>query len=766
MVMDRSIDFTDSLDDYMEDGEVQDESAPFFSDEDLQNEFQAPTMVNPSRKAAQKFEIPWRALRLPGARTGERDLGAPARAQIASLFGRAEDIRSSPYAYVISAKTWNQYINNIDSVDIGAELNAPISEHEKASLFLFAEEWRLDVTHEAFKRRLIDHPLVNVGDETAKGQMVFDILTGAISHKGGRPDTRYQSMFRLAMDLLNSIRLRYYNFYSVNLLHQHEGSALYEEFLSRYTPLAADEVAVIQEIDMGVRAKGRQYAVETTSPLTDAITSYNLMLRVVESYAMGDTMTARAGINVLLQAPINYKSSMKFSVTTDHLGRSNLSRDGQIVVASFNYGSLKKDNQKPEKRSLHYILDESVDGSTRFSDAVDSNKANIIKAKLQDGQSYIEVNSISDPTPKNIITVNTSGEGALNRQDYASFVQLGPAAERRVEQATNTGQEQRRGRRNNVRTNPVLPNMAFNITEEMSAIGEEARRQQELELERYRDDVKKWDKQYFENIVREAVADAFRRGHDNFTIELSASVMSQPAGHEAAFHNLAGVVAGRDLDVLGEILSVMYGPDYQVIVTGDKERPDGGIGPGVWSYQFDFKKRKGRDGARTNPVGVGQGQHFFIQLKPKSQFSFTKQQKKMGSTSKGTMTVVGTPGRDSTGLGDIFGGFEASGYVAWKGTHKDSGSKEAWIIQLPRKYGKGKKRGKGGNVVFKKARVTDKDTGRSYSTIRPFGADPAIKAAWAKFLKTYGEPIFAEDPKRPNLFRIRRKNRGSHYKRK
>jgi len=761
MVMDRSIDFTDSLDDYMEDGEVQDESAPFFSDEDLQNEFQAPTMVNPARKAAQKFEIPWRALRLPGARTGERDLGAPARAQIASLFGRAEDIRSSPYAYVISAKTWNQYINNIDSVDIGAELNAPISEHEKASLFLFAEEWRLDVTHEAFKRRLIDHPLVNVGDETAKGQMVFDILTGAISHKGGRPDTRYQSMFRLAMDLLKSIRLRYYNFYSVNLLHQHEGSALYEEFLSRYTPLAADEVAVIQEIDMGVRAKGRQYAVETTSPLTDAITSYNLMLRVVESYAMGDTMTARAGINVLLQAPINYKSSMKFSVTTDHLGRSNLSRDGQIVVASFNYGSLKKDNQKPEKRSMHYILDESVDGSTRFSDAVDSNKASIIKAKLQDGQSYIEVNSISDPTPKNIITVNTSGEGALNRQDYASFVQLGPAAERRVEQATDTGQEQRRGRRTNVRANPVLPNMAFNLKEEMSAIGAEARRQEELDLERLWDEVARWDSQYFEPIVREAASKAVRSGRTSFMFSLGPVGSGQSEKKNFAYTRFSVIMMGRsnkDLEVVSEILSQMYGPDYQVTVTRNQDNAD--------YYWFSFKEREGRDGARTNPVGVGQGQHFFIQLKPKSQFSFTKQQKKMGSTSKGTMTVVGTPGRDSTGLGDIFGGFEASGYVAWKGTHKDSGSKEAWIIQLPRKYGKGKKRGKGGNVVFKKARVTDKDTGRSYSTIRPFGADPAIKTAWAKFLKTYGEPIFAEDPKRPNLFRIRRKNRGSHYKRK
>jgi len=228
-----------------------------------------------------------------------------------------------------------------------------------------------------------------------------------------------------------------------------------------------------------------------------------------------------------------------------------------------------------------------------------------------------------------------------------------------------------------------------------------------------------------------------------------------------AYTRFSVIMMGRsnkDLEVVSEILSQMYGPDYQVTVTRNQDNAD--------YYWFSFKEREGRDGARTNPVGVGQGQHFFIQLKPKSQFSFTKQQKKMGSTSKGTMTVVGTPGRDSTGLGDIFGGFEASGYVAWKGTHKDSGSKEAWIIQLPRKYGKGKKRGKGGNVVFKKARVTDKDTGRSYSTIRPFGADPAIKTAWAKFLKTYGEPIFAEDPKRPNLFRIRRKNRGSHYKRK
>ena len=97
---------------------------------------------------------------------------------------------------------------------------------------------------------------------------------------------------------------------------------------------------------------------------------------------------------------------------------------------------------------------------------------------------------------------------------------------------------------------------------------------------------------------------------------------------------------------------------------------------------------------KKNPVAIGKGQHFFIQLRPKSQFSFNAKQKKMGSTAKGAMTVVGTPGH-TTGFVDLFGGFEKSGYVAWKGTHKDSGSSKAWMVQLPRKYGKGKSRGQG-----------------------------------------------------------------------
>ena len=119
--------------------------------------------------------------------------------------------------------------------------------------------------------------------------------------------------------------------------------------------------------------------------------------------------------------------------------------------------------------------------------------------------------------------------------------------------------------------------------------------------------------------------------------------------------------------------------------------------------------------------------------------------------------IVGTPGRDATGLADIFGGFEKAGYAAWKGTHKETGKKLPWMIQLPRK------RGKKGGIVFKAAQVTK--NGKTYKTIRPFTADKKIKAAWKKFTDYYGEPKHANDERFKTKFRIDRADRGSFYKR-
>jgi hypothetical protein len=618
-MMNRRIDIHGTNVDYMDGDE---EEGVFFGDSDLANERMAPsleaTMVNPARtRRAAGFKVAWQALRLPSARGS--DTLSRLKGAASDLWAGSKNIRSSPYAYVIPASSWTQYVNNMSEADVAAELSAEVSEFEKASLYLFAEEWRLDVTHEAFKRRLIDHPLVNVGQEVAKGQLVFDLILGNVTAKGGRPDTKYTEMLRLAMDILNSIRLRYYTYYSVNLLHGHEGAAIYEEFLSRYTPLEAHEVAMIQEISQGIQNQGRTYAVNTSNPMADAITTFNLMMRVVESYNIGDTMTARAGIAALLNAPINYKSNAKYSLKTDNMGRTALARDSNIIAVAAKAGNQ---NEAKKGNKISYILKKDIqegkdwpmknDGTTDFGKLFG----------LTDSV-WVIVGGINDPTPKGVFLFE---DKKLKIRDYAAHQKFAGIYEKAEKQTSPS--------RNNNRHRP-------------------------------------------------------KRG----------SVKSNP-------------------------------------------------------------------GVMNNPVAIGKGQHFFIQLRPKSQFSFNAKQKKMGSTAKGAMTVVGTPGRDTTGFVELFGGFEGSGYVAWKGTHKDSGSSKAWMIQLPRKFGKGKSRGKGGDTVFKAARVTDKETGKSYRTIKPFTADKKIKAAWDKFVAMYGEPVFADDPKRPNLFRVRRKNRGTYYKRK
>lgn len=842
MVIERSIDVDDTDEDYM-DGES--DEGIFFEDDDLQNEFQAPTLVNPRQKKAAKFTVPWKALRLPAAQ-GEGRFAA-----LTGLFAGSKNIRSSPYAYVIPYKSWQQYISNMDATDVAAEMNAPVSDFEKASLYLFAEEWRLDVTHEAFKRRLIDHPLVNVAQETAKGQLVFDIVTGKVTAKGGRPDTKHEEMLRLAMDILQSIRLRYYTYYSVNLLHSHEGAAVYEEFLSRYVPLEAQEVAIIAEIEMGIRAQGRSYAVNTSNPMADAVTTFNLMMRVVESYNIGDTMTARAGISALLQAPINYRSSARHTVNTDSLGRSGIVTSGNIVGIAFQKGEQKDAKKGTE---VHYMLKKALTSDKEWPSGNRDAQFGKIFGDLK-GEYWVEVKGVNDSTPINVWTVRGN---KLTSQRYEDYLNLGAAAQ--AVQETLSPARTDRPKRGSVKANPgVMSNVPFDF--------ESAARPIQGEKQRILLDFLAKGDNYFRRAASQGerffdlnfVVDEGQIGLGNYIVLPKKEVFSlidtvKALGFTISFddYNPVWYSIENHPYIAEEYPGVKYiaflaqydkeGEFKGLVVFLDLNKPQHGslANPGVMSNvpvsdQFmdanealtAAKKRAMTEGVTyyvaslagagngrgfgiatdenafydvqpdfspfsdvmytvfssgkvwsdrqkaylpedhmTNPVAIGKGQHFFIQLAPKSQFSFNAKQKKMGATAKGSMTVVGTPGRDSTGFVDLFGGFEDGGYVAWKGTHKDSGSSKAWVVQLPRKYGKGKSRGKGGDTVFKAARVTDKKTGKSYRTIKPFTADKKIKAAWDKFVALYGEPVFADDPKRPNLFRVRRQGRGTYYKRK
>ena len=89
-----------------------------------------------------------------------------------------------------------------------------------------------------------------------------------------------------------------------------------------------------------------------------------------------------------------------------------------------------------------------------------------------------------------------------------------------------------------------------------------------------------------------------------------------------------------------------------------------------------------------NPVTVGQGQHFFIQLRNREDFTFTAKEKKNAKRSKGTMSIAKEHPEKTERVSMMSGGFEKAGYVAWSGTHKRPGKRMPWIIQLPRKKGK------------------------------------------------------------------------------
>ena len=116
---------------------------------------------------------------------------------------------------------------------------------------MFAEEWRNEVTHDS-SGRLIDHPLVNVAREQPKASWSLTL-------------SQAKSLQRVAV-LMKSTRnapscYGYSSIHSLAILHRlipstplhgYEGPAPYAEFLSRYVPLEAQEVAIVGEIEMGV----------------------------------------------------------------------------------------------------------------------------------------------------------------------------------------------------------------------------------------------------------------------------------------------------------------------------------------------------------------------------------------------------------------------------------------------------------------------------------------------------------------------------------
>jgi hypothetical protein len=62
--------------------------------------------------------------------------------------------------------------------DCKSETLAKVSQAEMGSMFMFCKEWEDDPKHIAFRKRLQNTPGVNAADEIAKGDIVYDLMTG------------------------------------------------------------------------------------------------------------------------------------------------------------------------------------------------------------------------------------------------------------------------------------------------------------------------------------------------------------------------------------------------------------------------------------------------------------------------------------------------------------------------------------------------------------------------------------------------------------
>ena len=199
------------------------------------------------------------------------------------------------------------------------------------------KEWESDPSHRAFRRRV--NPGADINSEFAKGQIVHQIMTkkGPDPMKGQDFSShRYDKMFGLALDILKSIRLNIYNYYTLNSMHSDEGDRIFMDFRSRYIPLSAMDVEMIQEIQANI-AGGRSYAFQTTASQDQAIESrYMLMRKCVSAYQVGDTRTCRSILEVLQGHPFNYKPmSTKLAV-------AHAARGGDSTKVKFEQGEIFK----------------------------------------------------------------------------------------------------------------------------------------------------------------------------------------------------------------------------------------------------------------------------------------------------------------------------------------------------------------------------------------------------------------------------------------
>jgi len=782
-----------SSSDVLGEGEVSEYLGDFYNDEGPDNDhadLMAATggiMENPRFTSLFASPRGWRMLRLPGARGAERRGLLNFLSQVIP-FWKGDTIRDSPFAAMVPARMWNDYINNMTATDDAVELAAPHSQAEELSLMLFCEEWANDPGHTAFRRRLMNHPTVEVSDAVMKGNLIYSLATGDLRLRSVPSNAPNKLPYRLMLDILASIPFKDYSYYELNNVHMDEGMQIYTDFLSRYTPLTATEVAMVEEMKAGVTGAGRGFASMTTNVNGDPVEAYALMQHTVEAYEVGDTMSVRANINTLQSPPYNYRSAAAQVNITGPAGGSFISpsevaylkfKDGDGPLTGDNHPSNKKAGGKMHVMLRTYITN---DGQRKNWDGNMDSLKNLGGYFVQMSPNGLFVQQVWENItsgkplwrPVNENNYATTLSGFIN--SIATGRERGDSRDRNRDSRAGSGGggPNRGGRRiRGARSNPGVkqnfggPKFTFDGPGKGITAIMDVKATEKSKLTMYAlvfgaaTKTAAWLKKAHEkgDVFMEMVIDgtitfdesknvekAFKKKKVGEMFNALEAVgyklqpqMSAIAG--AFFSNKGTLMTGKEMTAmydagakkLDKLLGIRGNPSYS------SRAP---------SFNTVFDNPKGRFGAETT---LGRGKYLYIQILPETRVEFKGKAKTgKGKRADSKQKKGGTRVTDPTGFGKVLPGSIGKGYYIKTGMHKRTGTEEPWLIALPREH-------------FRAFTDSTKGGQKGMRTIKPFKASESVKTAWKKFTKHYGHPVFAGTKGNPNFFRIHRDHKGTYY---
>jgi len=746
-------------------------------DSDMSDIPHGAVMANPRVTSLFATQRSWRVLRLPGGRAG--DEGATGLRGFSNFMlqiipgWRGQTIRDSPFRQMVTARMWQQYINNMEPIDDALELQAPYSPEEMLSLRMFCEEWNDDPGHVRFNRRLAQHPSTNASDAVLKGNMVYDLCTGQIqlrTSRGGRGDGNIP--IRLAHDILTSIPFDEYNFYTLNSVHAHEGAAVYEQFLNRYVRLSSTEVAMVEEIENGIRGGGRGYATMSTNITGDPVEAFALMQQTIEAMEIGDTTTVRAHLNALISPPYNYQSmAQQIDVGGTHGGRFVTTQ--QIRYHRFNAGDLTSNGTTNNNTPLRMIIAQgrATDGSLvmwpqeQLTTNANTHPPNGFYMEMNQSGTGVEqvweVFKVRNASHIRIADYDSQARaisdlvGGFNRRDRQA-----------VDQRAGRGDPNRDAadRRRGIRDNPI-----FGKKLELEPIPKSSKKGFSIAADS--DITASLNAYRFLGIIGVAVKGAAYakkffedKTEERTLMDVAALVTEHEVLVKKAFTNKKNFETimqafARGGHQMGEVAvhsnSMVYSLDGKMLNADDLGKLyEKAVGyakkyaprsnPHVQEMRGMKKhiKSNGRFGAQTT---MGRGKYIYVQVLPKTQMSFTGKYKGRSKQTQywdhGSTSVA-----DSTGLAKVFPvGPSSDGYFIKKGLHKRTQTAVPWMLARTRKSFQA---------------FTDSEGRR---TIRPKHRKAEADPAWANFTRLYGVPTYAGEPGKQNLFKIKKADRGKFY---